>query len=61
MCNKKGNPTMDIRKHRFIPNISTTSKVMVDKKRKQKRGDFSTIRRIGQVDQFLFFSIDNVN
>jgi hypothetical protein len=28
---------MDIRKHRFQPNISTTSKVFVDKKRKSQK------------------------
>ena len=27
---------MDIRNHRFVPNMSTTSKVFVDKKRKAK-------------------------
>ena len=27
---------MDIRKHRFVPTISTTSKAFVDKKRKAK-------------------------
>ena len=28
---------MDIRKHRFVPNISTTSKVFIDKKTKSKK------------------------
>ena len=32
--------TMDIRKHRFIPNMSTATKVIVDKKRKQKSRRF---------------------
>ena len=27
---------MDIRKHRFVPSISTTSKVFIDKKTKSK-------------------------
>jgi hypothetical protein len=27
---------MDIRKHRFVPHISTVSKVFLDKKRKSK-------------------------
>ena len=27
---------MDIRKHRFVPHISTASKVFLDKKRKSK-------------------------
>jgi hypothetical protein len=27
---------MDIRKHRFVPKISTSSKVFIDKKRKMK-------------------------
>jgi hypothetical protein len=31
---------MDIRKHRFQPKISTTSKVFVDKKRKSKNRRF---------------------
>lgn len=28
---------MDIRKHRFVPNMSTTSKVFIDKKTKSKK------------------------
>jgi hypothetical protein len=28
--------SMDIRKHRFVPVVSTTSKVFVDKRRKSK-------------------------
>lgn len=31
---------MDIRKHRFIPQIKTTTKVFEDKKRKQKKRKF---------------------
>lgn len=27
---------MDIRKHRFVPNIKTASRIMLDKKQKQK-------------------------
>ena len=34
--NKEENQMFDIRKHRFTANISTTSKVFVDKKRKSK-------------------------
>lgn len=36
MKRKKGKIKMDIRAHRFVPHISTTSKVFVDKKRKSK-------------------------
>ena len=36
----KGHKPTDIRAHRFIPKISTTTKVMVDKKRKQKSRRF---------------------
>ena len=28
---------MDIRKHRFVPNFSTTSKIILDKKTKNKK------------------------
>ena len=31
---------MDIRKHRFVPNFSTATRVIVDKKRKQKSRKF---------------------
>ena len=31
---------MDIRKHRFVPHISMTTKVIIDKKRKQKSRRF---------------------
>jgi hypothetical protein len=31
---------MDIRKHRFVPNFSTATKTIVDKKRKQKSRRF---------------------
>jgi hypothetical protein len=31
---------MDIRKHRFVPNFSTATKIIVDKKRKQKARRF---------------------
>jgi hypothetical protein len=31
---------MDIRKHRFQPKISTTSKIFIDKKRKSKNRRF---------------------
>jgi hypothetical protein len=34
--NKGENQMYDIRKHRFMANISTTSKVFLDKKRKSK-------------------------
>jgi hypothetical protein len=37
---KERNSQMDIRKHRFVAPISTTSKVFVDKKRKQKSRRF---------------------
>ena len=31
---------MDIRKHRFVPHFSTATKIIVDKKRKQKTRSF---------------------
>ena len=36
---------MDIRKHRFVANINTTSKVFIDKKRKQKSRRFLNDKR----------------
>ena len=36
---------MDIRKHRFTPKISTTSKIFVDKKRKQRERRFLNDKR----------------
>lgn len=31
---------MDIRKHRFVPNFSTATRIVVDKKSKQKSRKF---------------------
>lgn len=36
---------MDIRKHRFVANINTSSKVFIDKKRKQKSRRFLNDKR----------------
>jgi len=36
---------MDIRKHRFMPNFSTATKVMVNKKQKQKSRRFLNDKR----------------
>ena len=36
---------MDIRKHRFVANINTASKVFIDKKRKQKSRRFLNDKR----------------
>ena len=36
---------MDIRKHRFVANINTTSKVFIDKKRQQKSRRFLNDKR----------------
>lgn len=32
--------SMDIRKHRFVPNFSTATRIVVDKKSKQKSRKF---------------------
>lgn len=42
---RKERKTMDIRKHRFVPDISTASRVHLDKKRKQKSRRYLNDRR----------------
>lgn len=36
---------MDIRKHRFVPQIKTASRIIIDKKRKQKSRRFLNDQR----------------
>jgi hypothetical protein len=45
MGGRKGKKPMDIRKHRFVPQISTASRIHLDKKRKQKSRRFLNDKR----------------